>query len=104
MARLTTLPLAACAAALVAAAPASAGNGTPLDPVAAQLRPGQSVRQSCDRSQLTRGRRGTGSWTYTPRIGGFLTVRSSGRGDWDLAAYDRRSGRLMAASQGFGAR
>ena len=95
-----TLPLAAVAA-LAAAAPASAAPGTLLDPVTTTLRAAKAVDQSC---QSPGTRRGTRAWSYTPRIGGYLTVRSAGRGDWDIALRDKQTGQLMAVSQAFGAR
>ena len=88
-------------AGLVAAVPAAAAPGTLLDPVAASVRAPKAVEQSC---QNPRARRGTATWSYTPRIGGYLTVRSAGRGDWDLALRDRQTRQLLAASQAFGAR
>ena len=94
------LPLAVLGA-LVAAAPAAAAAGTLLDPVGASVRVAKAVEQSC---QSPRTRRGTATWSYTPRIGGHLTVRSAGRGDWDLALRDRATGQLLAVSQAFGAR
>jgi hypothetical protein len=81
------------AAAVLPAAGASAATYTPagtlLDPASTVVR---AAKGRCARH------------AYTPPIAGFLTARSTGgaRSDWDLEA--RASGRLIAASRGFGSR
>jgi hypothetical protein len=42
--------------------------------------------------------------TYKARMSGYVTVRLAGsdRGDWDLALFDKRTGRQIASSAGYG--
>jgi len=45
--------------------------------------------------------RSVDSRTFTASVTGVLQARLAGRGDWDLAVFDRDDGRLVAASAGY---
>jgi hypothetical protein len=81
----------ACAAAAVlACVPATAG--------AASLRADSAVERTCQARLLPAGTPGTARATHTPAATGVLSARLSGSsGDWDLALFDSRSGRLHNA-------
>jgi hypothetical protein len=87
MARMTLLTLGTVAA-LILAAPAGAATTT-LPAVAKTL--AASKRGACTAT------------TYRAPLTGFLDVRLSGRGDWDLALRDA-AGTTLAASHAFGGR
>jgi hypothetical protein len=92
------------AAALLALAAPAAAQAAPaklplvqrtLDAVSATARADCALRGAGGATDRT---------TYTAPVGGFLDVRTrGGRGDWDLAVRDARTGALLGASQGFGA-
>jgi len=77
---------------LVSTPTASAGPTT-------TLRAGASVPRSCFTGQLA-GARGTDTTQATAPSTGPIQARLSGGGDWDLAVYDRKSGRVVAGSAG----
>src|SRR3954463_9727228 len=83
--------------ALLAVAPAAASAaslGTVLRAPAAPVRPCQDRVVSAGDS--------VAATTYTAPATGLLTVRTSGGGDYDVAALGARSGRFVAAGAGPG--
>src|SRR3954447_16277609 len=74
--------------------PAAASAASTLDTV---LRaPASQVRTCHDRA--VSGTDSVAATTYTAPASGLLTVRTSGGGDYDVAALDRRTGRVAAAA------
>ena len=96
MRRGLTLSLIAALAAL-AAIPSAAG--------AAPLTAAQAVKRTCHARLLAPGTPGTARTTYTARAAGVVTARLDGSaGDWDLAVFDAKTGRLQNASASAGRR
>ena len=87
--------LLALAGAALSAAPAHAAT------VAAE----RPVARTCADSLLPAGTAGATRTAFTPRRTGVFRARlRAASGDWDLAVFDRASGRLLGAAAGFGAR
>ena len=95
------LPL-ALVAGLVAAAPAAAAP-VALPAVSRTLAAAGTSSTPCGAVSPRRAR-GVGLASYKTPRSGFVSFRLAGRrGDWDLAVFDKASGRRVGASQGFGA-
>ena len=81
---------ACAAAAALLVAPATAGAET--------LRATGAVERTCQSRLLPAGTPGAARAAYTPRATGVLTARLTGSaGDWDLALFDARTGKLHNA-------
>jgi hypothetical protein len=96
---LTASVLAALATSLAAAAPASA---TGLLSTSVNVR--DAVERDCQAKLLESGS-GYAQKTIAMPAAGLAGARlSAPAGDWDLAIFDKRTGRTVSASSGFGAR
>jgi hypothetical protein len=85
--------------ALAAAVPAHAGELLSSSVTAAQ-----PVARECH-AELLDGAAGTAQRTVTMPTAGLVGAKlSAAGGDWDVAVFDRRSGRLVAGSAGFRSR
>jgi hypothetical protein len=83
--------------ALALTAPAQAADTTLTVPAAKE--------RSCIAKPAAPGTAGVAQRRATaPALGWFQAKLSARSGDWDLAIFDRRSGRLVGGSAGFGAR
>jgi hypothetical protein len=60
---------------------------------------GKPVARACD-ERLQRGAQGVATKTLRARADGLVRARVRGQGDWDLAVFDRKSGRAVAAAAG----
>jgi hypothetical protein len=87
------------AGALCALVPSSAQAAAGLPPVARTLSAAGTTSVACDAAPAVG--RGLASTTYTAPMSGYLTVRLTGAGDWDLLSRDA-AGRAEHASQSFG--
>jgi hypothetical protein len=99
---LRTLTRAAVGALLLAVVPGTAVAATPtiLPAVSRSLSSRAAVARVCDAAPQ-RGR-GLASTTYVAPMSGYVTARlRAASGDWDLLLRDGRTGRRIAASQGF---
>lgn len=85
------------------AASASANPFATLPTVKRVLAVDSAAKRDCFNKIVT-GARGVDATSYTARMSGYVTVRlrGAGRGDWDLALFDRRTRRQVASSAGFG--
>ncbi len=95
----TAAVLAALATSLAAAAPASAASL-----LSTSVNVPSAVARDCQAKLLDSGG-GYAQKTITLPAAGLAGARlDAPGGDWDLAVFDKRSGRTVAASAGFGAR
>src|SRR3954447_7674921 len=90
------LPLVAACLAALAALPASASAAPTLNTV---LTAPDAQARTCHERAVS-GSDSVASTTYTAPASGLLTVRTAGGGDYDVAALDRRPGRVAAAAAG----
>jgi hypothetical protein len=101
MRRALLLPLLA-----LLAAPSAAEAALPAgvlgvdDPLSRTVAADAAVRRDCSARPVA-GRPGVVARTYRAAADGAVTVRLTGRGDWDVAVFDPRGG-LLASSAGFG--
>ena len=74
-----------------------------LPPVDQELISATAVKRTCATRLRSAGARGIDLARWTAPMSGFVNVRMSGkrRSDWDLAVFDRASGRRMGSSQAF---
>ena len=90
---------------LALALPATAGAAAPraLPPVEKDLVAAKAVKRTCATRLRGSQARGIDVAAWTAPMSGFVNVRMSGarRSDWDLAVFDRASGRRMGSSQAF---
>jgi Zinc carboxypeptidase len=90
------IALAAC----LAAAPAASAASLLSTPVAA----GSAVARTCHDRLQSAGTAGTVQRVLTMPAAGLVGAKlTAASGDWDVAMFDRSTGRVVAASEGFGA-
>src|SRR3954454_864331 len=90
----------ACLSLIAVPAAAQAARPATLPTLTKALTAPAAARNDC---ATTNARRGVTRARYVAPMSGFVTARlGSARGDWDLIARDRASGRNLATSQGFG--
>ncbi|MEA2123934.1 MAG: hypothetical protein QOI80_716, partial [Solirubrobacteraceae bacterium] len=87
------------AGALCALAPSTAQASTALPAVTRTLSAAQTTDATC--AAAPAAGRGLASATYTAPMSGYLNIRLTGAGDWDLLMRNG-AGRAEHASQGFG--
>jgi hypothetical protein len=84
----------------LAVAGSLAAAGTAAAATSQTVRSKDAVARSCH-DRFVDGAKGADAFGYTAPADGLVRARLAGGGDWDVAVFDARTGRAVAASAGF---